>query len=490
MAYKRREIGQQEFENALIEDMAGFFDDPYGFVCYAFPWGQPGPLANYKGPDKWQARQLVEVGDTIKADNTKNIREAIASGHGIGKSTQVAWLILWAMSTRPHLNGVITANTNAQLSTKTWRELQLWHDRLINKDWFECLATKIFHKKHQKTWIVNAMPNNPNKPETFAGLHAEHVLIIYDEASAIDDEIWRVTEGAMTTPGAMWFAYGNPTRNTGRFRECFRNDKARWRQRQIDSRTCAMTDKKELADQIKAYGIDSDFARVRILGQFPKIGNTQFIAQHMVDLAVHNKMDPEVHRGLPVVLGVDVARFGDDANVLVARQGRKALGVHKWRETNLMETARRVAQYIDVYHPSTTFVDGVGMGAGVVDRLVDLSYQVVEVNAGSKPDEEDLYFNKRMEMWDRMKKWLEAGADIPNDTGLYTGLISIEYGYDDRDKLRLERKSDMKKRGLESPDEADALAHTFAEPVGSYGVKSFEPKSSFEGGALGLNYGM
>ena len=316
-------------------------------------------------------------------------------------------------------------------------------------------------------------------------MHAEHVLLIFDEASGIPDIIWEVAEGAMTTPKAMFYVFGNPTKNTGRFKECFEKDAARWHQRQIDSRTCKMTNKEELKEMIKVYGEDSDFVRVRIRGVFPRAGSMQFIASDMVDLAILTHLELQVHLHMPIVLGVDVARFGDDKTVVVARQGRKVIGMFKWTETDLMETARRIAVKIDEYRDqglAATFVDSVGLGAGVVDRLRQLNYDVIEVNAGSKAADEEQFFNKRSEMWYNMREWLQNGADIPKDMDLRAGLIGLEYGYDDKNKLRLERKQDMKKRlpSTGSPDEGDALAHTFAEHLGDVSRQYFEPEGSFE----------
>ena len=127
------------------------------------------------------------------------------------------------MSTRPHLSGVVTANTMSQLSTKTWRELALWYKRLINRHWFKWSATKFWHVEHPETWAVHATPNSEHNSEAFAGLHAKYVLMIFDEASAIPDKIWEVAEGALTDSDTeiIWLAFGNPTRSTGRFRECF-----------------------------------------------------------------------------------------------------------------------------------------------------------------------------------------------------------------------------------------------------------------------------
>lgn len=484
MGVATKKITPVDFEEELVADIAEFYDDPLGFVMYAFPWGEKnGPLEEDGGPDTWQMEQLIRIGQQFKGDPLCTIREATASGHGIGKSTEVAWIVLWAMSTRPHLNGVVTANTLPQLNTKTWRELAVWHKRLINEHWFKWSATKFYHRTHPETWFVAAVPNTEHNSEAFAGLHATHVLVIYDEASGIPDKIWEVSEGAMTTPRAMWFVYGNPTRNTGRFRECFHADKARWFTRQIDSRHAKMTNKQELSEWVEVYGEDSDFVRVRVRGVFPRTGDMQFIASDLVDRGMQWECPYEAHFQLPILIGVDVARYGDDKTVISIRQGRKLMEQRKFRELNTMQVATVVADAIREFRPAATFVDGIGVGAGVVDRLRMLNYEIVEVNVGVKPDDGETYFNKRAEMWDRVRIWLRDGADIPNDVELRQALIGIEYSFDSKELMRMERKADMKKRGLDSPDEGDSLCMTFAEATGDYTNNWFEPDDSFEPGA-------
>jgi hypothetical protein len=464
-----------EFEDQLISDMEKFYDDPVGFVYYAFGWGT-GDLINDTGPDKWQIGLLEAVANKLKADPDCNIREATASGHGIGKTAETSWLILWAMSTRANLSGVVTANTMAQLSTKTWRELALWHKRLINRHWFKWSATKFWHVKEPETWYISAMPNSEHNSEAFAGLHGRYKLIIFDEASAIADKIWEVTEGAMTDPRSLWFVFGNPTKNTGRFKACFTSDKARWGTRQIDSRDCKMTNKEELGEWVKAYGIDSDFVRIRVLGQFPRFGSMQFISGEMVDKAMLGEVPFEAWCLIPIVIGVDVARYGDDKSCIAIRQGRKLHEIRKFRELNTMQLAAQVVVAMkDHAGAAAIFVDGVGVGAGVVDRLQMMGHPVIEVNGGETAFDEVRFYNKTAEMWDRMRDWLK-GADLPlEDNDLRLALTGREYYHDDKERIRMERKKDMKKRGLPSPDEADALCHTFAEELGDLVRSSFEP---------------
>ena len=474
-AQRGQPMTDSEFELQLLDDMAAFYDDPVGWVYYSFDWGR-GELSDYDGPDQWQIALMEDVANRLREDPDCNIREAVASGHGIGKTAETSWLCLWAMSTRPHLSGVVTANTMSQLSTKTWRELALWYKRLINRHWFKWSATKFWHVKEPETWYISAEPNTEHNSEAFAGRHAKYKIIIFDEASAIPDKIWEVTEGAMTDPRSMWFVFGNPTKNTGRFKNCFTSDSARWGRMQIDSRTCKMTNKVELDEWIKAYGVDSDFVRIRILGQFPRKGSMQFISSEHVERAMLGEVPYEAWCLIPVVIGVDVARYGDDKSCIAIRQGRKLHEIRKFVELNTMQVAAQVvAAMKDYAGAAAIFVDGIGVGAGVVDRLQMMGHPVIEVNGGETAFDDVKYYNKTAEMWDRMKTWI-VGSDLPNmDNDLRLALTGREYYFDDKERIRLERKQDMKKRGLVSPDEADALAHTFAEELGDLIRSSFEP---------------
>lgn len=455
-------------EQKLAKAVASFVYDPLGFVQFAYPWmEESGPLAEESGPDVWQARLLTDLGEQLKANAVAKgggaVQFATASGHGIGKSALVAWIIQWFISTRPHPQIVITANTREQLLKKTFREVSVWHKRLINKHWFEWTATKFYNKDHPETWFAAAVPWSKEHSEGFAGTHEKHVLILFDEASGIDDQIWEVTEGALTTPGAVWCVFGNPTRNTGRFRECFGVYQHRWTTTQVDSRSAKMTDKKQLERWINDYGEDSDFARVRIKGEFPRAGSMQFISSEDVDRAMANTVVDDPNG--PRVLTADIARFGDDQTVITKRIGRKVFPQEKHRGLDTMAVAHILANHIDDWHPDATLVDGGGLGAGVVDRLRSLNYRVVDVQAGASADNKDEYANKRAEMWGNMRNWLKGDCELPNDKGLRDALIGLEYGFRGERAIQLEKKADMKARGLASPDEADSLALGFAEPV-------------------------
>lgn len=478
MPARRKPKASTDLERELGLAIASYTHDPLGFVMFAFPWGvKGGPLENMSGPEPWQREHLEEIGRRLRANPHMPILEAIASGHGIGKSADLGMTLCWAMSTHEDTRAVITAGTDTQLRTKTAPEVAKWFRMAINAHWFVITATSIYatDPQHEKSWRADFIPWNEKNPEAVAGLHnqTKRIVIIYDEASQIPEIIWETQAGALTDANTeiLWLTRGNPTRNTGSFKECFGKNRHRWYTRQIDSRTVSFTNKTQLQQWVDDYGEDSDFVRVRIRGVFPRAGSMQFIPGDVVNAAMER--DPVSHVFEPLIMGVDVARYGDDQTVIAFRRGRDACTIpwKKYRNIDTMTLASEIARLADLNGVDAIFVDGVGIGAGVVDRLRQMQRRVFDVQSGGKPT--GLYFdepikvkNKRCEMWAMMRQWLKIGA-IPDDNELEGDLTSIEYGYDADNNLQLERVEDMKKRGLASPDNATALALTFAEPVAS-----------------------
>jgi len=479
----------------LAQDMGRFFDDPLGFVMYAYDWDNDPALRVVKlespwdlvygteyGPDAWACEALEAIGEQVRANGfdgtrpVKAIREAIGSGHGIGKSAFTAWIANWIMSTRPYCKGVVTANTAEQLASKTWAEIAKWTKRCITGHWFTVTtgkgAMRMVHTQHPESWRLDAQTCREENSESFAGLHAANStpFYIFDEASAVPDAIWEVAEGGMTDGEPMWFVFGNPTRNTGRFFECFNKQRHRWRARQIDSRTVQITNKAQIQEWIDDYGEDSDFVRVRVRGVFPRASTLQFIPRDLVDDAMGRVAEAGPLAGRTAIVGVDVARFGGDQSVIRTRIGRDAQTFPplRFRELDTMQLASRVVEHVTMLRNAglrvVVFVDGGGVGGGVVDRLQQLAIDVIEVQFGAKADEPRKYANKRAEMWGRMKQWLPIGY-LAKDEALATDLTGVEYGFTVSDQILLESKESMKKRGLASPDDADALAVTFAHPV-------------------------
>lgn len=460
-----------EFQLRIQEEILKCRDDPLRFVLLVFPWGEKGTvLENYPlGPEDWHRELFAEIKLHCQANTGKRLRKlpqgnfqaAVKSGHGIGKSACVAWLILWLMSTRLNCKGVVTANTEAQLRTKTWMELKKWHGLALNKDWFNWTASS-FQAVGNPDWRFDCIPWSENSTEGFAGLHnaGSSAVMIFDEASGIPDLLWEVAEGSQTDGEPFWFAFGNPTQSSGRFFQCFNYFAKRWKRFTVDSRTVRITENKQkINDWIEDYGLESDFVKTRVLGEFPSQGDNQFIPSELVFQAADRKA--EVMPGDGLVIGVDVARFGSDKTVILAREGNKVISHKVYRDRDLMQTVGYVSEFINKYRPDRVMVDDCGLGGGVTDRLKQLGFNIIPVNAGSSADDKDAYGNKRAEMWARMKDWLK-NADIPDDQDLKTDLITPFYYFDAKNRIMLEKKDDMKARGAKSPDLGDALALTFA----------------------------
>lgn len=454
----------------LADEMESYAQDPRGWVRDSFPWGAD-MLAKHAGPRAWQCEVLDDIGAHLRNPATRctPLRMAVASGHGIGKSALISMVLAWGMSTCPETRAVVTANTDGQLRTKTWPEVSKWAGLSINADWWSVPATAMYEKDHEKSWRADATPWSENNTEAFAGLHNEgkRIILIFDEASKIADKVWEVAEGALTDLDTeiIWLAFGNPTQNTGRFRECFGKYRHLWTTRKIDSRTVEGTNRAYLDELVATYGEDSDIVKVRVRGEFPSQSVSQFIATDAVQEAQARQLsvkDP----GAACVLGVDVARFGDDQSIIRGRMGRdgRVIPPIKWRGMDTVFSAHKVAEAIRVYNPDAVFIDGGGVGGGVVDILKSQGYKVIEVNFGAAARESLKYANKRAEMWANLRDWLPTGVIDP-DMELQDDLVGVEYGFDKDGRLLLEKKEDMKKRGLASPDNGDALALTFAEPV-------------------------
>ena len=476
----------------FIEELASFSSDPYGFVLFAFPWGEDGELINQAGPAEWQIDVLNDLGTGLLSID-QAILIARTSGHGIGKSALVAWIILWAISTYEDTKGVVTANTENQLKTKTWAEVAKWHRLFIAREYFKLTATAIFATDplHERTWRIDMVPWSERNTEAFAGLHnaGKRILVIFDEGSAIPDVIWEVTEGALTDHNTqiIWAVFGNPTRNKGRFRDCFAGGRFqhRWQSLAIDSRDVPFSNKDQIERWIADYGEDSDFVRVRVRGMFPRVDAESFIPVSLAQDAVERNFQ---NQSAAVILGVDVARFGNDSSVIYPRCGRDAFTreVEVYYGMDTMTFAGKVAAAFLRHRATMCMVDGGGVGGGVVDRLRQLMIPVIEVNFGSSPDyfngDGTKYANKRAEIWGAVRDWLPTGSIKNVTTGdsmtLVDELSGPRYTMNSKDEIVLESKKEMRARGIPSPNVADALVCTFAfpsyEPVAD--AKASQPK--------------
>jgi hypothetical protein len=471
------------YEELLHDEVGQYYADPLGFVLAMFPWQEPGQLEDEPGPDIWQRDFLLALGAEVRKrgfvgrEPVDPIKFAVSSGHGIGKSVVTAWIILWVMSTRPQCQGTVTANTITQLDTKTWATLRRWHKLCRTAHWFNINSEKIARFGHEESWFFAKQSSKEQNSEAFAGQHAKtsSSVYIFDEASSIPDIIHEVAEGGMTDGEPMMLQFGNATRSQGKFHQaCFGSMRHRWHPIIVDSRTSRFTNKALIDEWIQDYGEDSDFVRVRVRGLPPSASDLQFIDSASVFSAQQRAATALVDD--PLVCGLDLARGGSDECVLRFRRGNDARTIppirvpgEQARDSMKLVTlaADVMGRTYDGRKVAMMFVDATGgsIGGPIADRLRQLGHgNVVDVQfGGESPDPK--YANMRAFMWGKLRDALKGGLAIDATAHLETDLTAPGYFHDKQDRLLLESKEQMKKRGVDSPDDGDALALTYAQVV-------------------------
>jgi hypothetical protein len=468
-----------EREIRLRQMMAQLALDPLHFVQAAYPWKLPGSeLEVYDGPDAWQAELLTEIGHQVRAHRFDGIhpvapiRVAVSSGRGIGKGALTAWLVNWIMSTRRNAIGTVTANTNDQLQEKTWASIRVWTKRCITRQWFELNSTAMWRIGSREAWKCTPTSCAPENAEAFRGQHnaTSTSFIIFDEASGIDDAIFAAAEGGLTDGEPMMFLFGNPTRNTGKFhRVIFGSERERWTTRVIDARTCRMPNQAFIQEWLEDHGEDSDYFRVEVRGLPPLADEYQYIDTARIAQAQTNV--PYVVANEPLIAGVDVSGGGKSMTVCMFRQGFDARAIKPIILTGAQTVANDRQLVVDMLanalneHPITAMFIDAAFGAPVAVRLKQLGFQNVhEVNFGG-PSSDPRAENARAFMWKSLKEWLPKGAIDQHDHRLATELAGPGFHLTKSNKLVIEGKDSMTRRGIASPDRADALTLTFAMPV-------------------------
>src|SRR6516165_5209222 len=454
----------------LVEQLFATTNDPTRFVELAFPAIKP---------EKWQHEVLETIGSQLRENARLNrwkaVQIAVASGNGVGKTALLSWIILWALITYEETLGVTTAGTEPQLRTRLWGELSKWFVQLPEelRSSFEMTATAIFNRQAERTWRVDGRPWSERNQEAFSGLHnfGKRVLMIMDEASMIPDPIWRACDCMLNDADTeiIWCVFGNPLRLDGRFPTCFPGGRfsGLWKYIQVDSRDVSITNKESINEKLGYYGETSNYARSHILGQFPTASTTQLIPLDWVEGAAVR--ETWQHPADALILGCDVASgHGEDSSVIYIRRGLdgRTYPPRKFPGLDPLQFAYRIAATANELGADAIFVDSGGVGEGTVAKLRELGLQVHAVYFGGKSDNPSglaRCANKRSEMWMAMAQWLKGGA-IPNDPELKAQLIGPEYS-ENAQGIVLERKEDMRSRGLASPDVADALCLTFAAPI-------------------------
>ncbi len=405
-------------------------------------------------------------------------RVAVRSGHGTGKSTALAAAAIWFLSTRRDALAPCTAPTAHQLQDVLWREMRRLIAGMREEVRKRYTVTSDRITLRGSNGMIVARTARPENPDALQGFHAPEILFLIDEAAGVNDRIFEVARGALSTPSARVALAGNPTRLNGYFHNAFHIARDTWNRLRfscLDSPLVAP----EYAGEIAAeYGEDSDMYRVRVLGDFPKSGMYNLIDLELVEAAMARKAPVDFSKHAPAVIGVDPAWLGGDRSAAVLRQGMACRVLFAMRGADTPRLIELVARKAAEIEPAAIFIDQTGVGAGVLDQLKLTRYPVTGVAFSQRPCEPERFVNRRAEMWWRMKEWFEQGPIVEANQDLRDDLIAPEYFLTDGGKVQLETKDNMRKRGVASPDLGDALALTFAMPVYPAGRERPPPEAA------------
>lgn len=421
-----------------------------------------------------------------------NRMTAVKAGHGVGKTTSLAWAILWFMFTRPYPKIPCTAPTMHQLRDILWAEISKWLSKSdLLKQFFEWTVERLALKTQEEKWF--AVARTATKPDAMQGFHSESLLFVLDEASGINDVIFEPILGALTGKETKLVMVGNPTRTEGFFHDAFTRNRAKFNCITLNAENSKRVTHDFIQAIIDLYGKDSDPYRVRVLGEFPKSQADTFISLEYIEPAVEayydkvaevesNHLEPyDIH------LGVDVARFGDDESVIWLTYEYKDFYlskieriIHRNTTVELTGAVKQIIRELNNKYPLLYInvnVDETGVGAGVVDELDgnhnDLKYKVIPQTfggTGGKLNEEPmLYTNNTGLMWGNVKRLLMAHKlYFEDDAETISQLSNRKYTVDEDGKIKLERKQDMKKRNVSSPDRGDALGLSLATNIAHF----------------------
>jgi hypothetical protein len=411
-------------------------------------------------PDEWQQ-------DFLNAVASGERKISIRSGHGVGKSTTASWAMLWFLLTRYPVKVVVTAPTSAQLYDALFAELKRWVKELPQpiQELLDVKQERIELKASATEAFISARTSRAEQPEALQGVHSDNVMLVADEASGVPEAVFEAAAGSMSGHNALTILLGNPVRSSGFFFETHNRLKDEWWTRRVSCIDSTRVSKEYVEDMKSRYGEESNAFRIRVLGEFPRSDDDTIIPMELLESAKHR--DTRAYEDAPIVWGLDVARFGSDSSVLCKRQSNVVHTLERWRNLDLMQlTGAVVAQYEACDHksrPAEILVDSIGLGAGVVDRLRELKLPARGINVSESPAMGGTYLNLRAELWHKAKAWLEKrDCKIPNNEDLIGELATVRYTFTSNGKIKIESKDDIRRRGLKSPDMADAFVLTFA----------------------------
>jgi phage terminase large subunit len=434
-------------------------------------------------PEVWQE-------EVLSALDTGTRKISIRSGHGVGKTTVCAWLALHFLLFRDDVKVIVTAPSADQMKDGLIPEVNKWIARL--PEWMrlslDVTAERIVRHPNVANNFISFRTARKEKPEALAGVHATHVLIIVDEASGVDEAIYETGQGALSTEGALAVLIGNPTNPSGFFYKTHNSLSDVWWTKRVSCLDSTRVDPSYIMNMARTWGVDSREYRVRVLGEFPESGADAVIPRGFIESAINRYPDPI--RG-DIVWGLDPGRGGDPTG-FVERSANVVYEATELRYDDLMQTVGWVKQRYDMipvsYRPSSIYIDSIGLGAGVADRLLELGLPVIHVNVSESSSMSARFLNLKAEIWYKMREWFEGrecSVNVPvNLEQLVNELAAVNQKYTSLGKVFIESKEDMKTRlHIKSPNLADALALTFAGDgairMGSYTQgwgKEYDPR--------------
>ena len=395
-------------------------------------------------------------------------RVSIRSGHGTGKSAWMAWCVLWFMVCYYPCKVPCTAPTSHQLADVLWAEIAKWFGKLKERiphiaGEFEWSSERFYMRTNPNESFAVARTSRPENPEALQGFHSENILFVIDEASGVPEQVFQVAEGALSTDGAFVIMAANPTREEGYFYDSHHKMRARWAAIHWDGEESPMVSKAYIDDMRAKYGVESPIYQVRVKGNFA--AQTDGIIPLSLCLAAQER-NVDVVESAPVIWGLDVARFGDDSTALAKRKGNYQLeSTKEWFGKDTMQTVGLLKMEYDHADekPEAINVDVIGIGAGVVDRGREIGLPVFGINVAEIASANDKYARLRDEIWFKCREWLEAkNCKMAEDDALIAELTTPKYSILSSGKIKVEGKDEMKKRGISSPNRADAWNLTFA----------------------------
>ncbi|VVE77411.1 hypothetical protein [Pandoraea sputorum] len=430
-------------------------------------------------PDAWQ-RQALEA---FARNDPEHMRISLQACAGPGKTAVLAWcgwiFLSCHGSLHDHPKGAAVSVTADNLKDNLWPELAHWQGRSeFLKQAFIWQKERIFARDHPETWFLSARSwskaaNAEEQGRTLSGLHSKYVLVLVDESGDIPLSVLKAGEQAM---GNCVFGKivqaGNPTSHDGMLYAASTTLRHLWHVIRItgdpdDPDRSPRISIEWAQEQIRTYGRDNPWVMSYILGKFPPSSLNTLLGPDDVEPLLGRHLPQDSYNWAARILGVDVARFGLDRTVIMPRQGNAVFNPVIMRNASSTKVAARVAIAVKKWQPDAVFVDGSGgYGAGVIDVLRDSGHSVIEVQFGGSAMDAK-FFNKRTEMWWEMAEAIKKGVTgmgLPNIRELVRELTAPQY-YFRKDQIALEEKEQIKKRLGYSPDLADALALTYAQPV-------------------------